>query len=73
MKHLALKMIRKYQATGGSKRWFGIECNFTPTCSAYTYDAIEKYGFFQGVSLGIRRIKSCSQKDSICKCVDPLL
>ena len=66
-------MIRKYQTTGGSKRWFGIECNFEPTCSVYAYDAISKFGLYSGVKLGIKRIKSCSHKDSICKCIDPLV
>jgi putative membrane protein insertion efficiency factor len=34
-------------------------CRFTPTCSEYTKIAIEKYGFFRGVGLGLRRIWRC--------------
>jgi len=34
-------------------------CRFNPTCSEYTKQAIEKYGFFHGVWLGIKRISRC--------------
>ncbi|OGI21527.1 MAG: membrane protein insertion efficiency factor YidD [Candidatus Moranbacteria bacterium RIFCSPHIGHO2_01_FULL_55_24] len=34
-------------------------CRFHPTCSAYTYEAIEKYGVMRGSSMGIRRILKC--------------
>ena len=31
-------------------------CRFYPTCSAYAYEAIEKYGVIKGMYLAIRRI-----------------
>jgi len=34
-------------------------CRFLPTCSAYCYQAIEKYGPLKGSWLGIRRILKC--------------
>ncbi|MDP3481110.1 MAG: membrane protein insertion efficiency factor YidD [Desulfoprunum sp.] len=34
-------------------------CRFTPTCSAYTIQAIEKYGVFRGSFLSLRRILRC--------------
>lgn len=34
-------------------------CRFTPTCSEYTKQAIEKYGFFKGGLKGIVRILHC--------------
>lgn len=34
-------------------------CRFIPTCSQYTYQAIEKYGALKGTYLGVRRILKC--------------
>jgi putative membrane protein insertion efficiency factor len=35
-------------------------CRFTPSCSAYTHQAIKKYGFLKGVILGAWRILRCN-------------
>jgi hypothetical protein len=37
----------------------GKNCSYTPTCSMYTYDAIDKYGLFLGSCLGAKRILRC--------------
>ena len=34
-------------------------CIYKPTCSEYTYQAIEKYGIIKGSFLGIKRIMRC--------------
>lgn len=34
-------------------------CRFYPTCSTYFIQALEKYGFFKGSYLGIRRVLRC--------------
>lgn len=34
-------------------------CRYTPTCSQYSIDAINKYGIFKGGWLGLKRILSC--------------
>jgi len=34
-------------------------CRFTPTCSDYTMQAIEKYGPLRGIYLGARRLLRC--------------
>lgn len=34
-------------------------CRFHPTCSEYTYQAIDKYGSPKGWWLGIKRIARC--------------
>lgn len=60
-----LKAIRCYQQRGGSVKHFAISCNFTPTCSHYTYRAIELFGVIKGVHIGIKRIKRCNDPDCI--------
>lgn len=34
-------------------------CRFHPTCSAYTYEAIERYGVARGSFMGLKRIIRC--------------
>ena len=66
MKFVALKFIRFYQKTlsfdHGPLSIFYSEgfCQYRPTCSQYTYEAIEKYGAFKGGWLGFRRILRCT-------------
>nr|WP_207669007.1 membrane protein insertion efficiency factor YidD [Natranaerovirga hydrolytica] len=35
-------------------------CNYTPTCSMYSYEAISKYGVVKGGYLSIKRILRCN-------------
>lgn len=37
-----------------------IRCKYYPTCSEYTKQAIEKYGCFKGIRLGVCRILRCN-------------
>ena len=66
MKKFILFLIRAYQ-----KSWFfrsrilralflsdGV-CRFQPTCSEYTYQAIERYGIIRGSWVGVIRILRC--------------
>ena len=34
-------------------------CIYTPTCSQYAVEALEKYGFFKGSFLAVKRILRC--------------
>jgi uncharacterized protein len=63
---LFLSLIRFYQRylsldTGLLKHlWLTDKvCRFTPTCSQYTYEAIERYGIIYGLWLGGKRIIRC--------------
>lgn len=35
-------------------------CRFYPTCSQYTYTAIERFGVFRGTLMGMWRILRCN-------------
>jgi len=50
-------LIRIYQKTFGPM--VGNSCRFYPTCSNYSLKAFEKYGFFKGFYLTIKRIFKC--------------
>ena len=39
--------------------FLGKNCIFIPSCSAYTYEAIEIHGIIKGVCLGMKRILRC--------------
>lgn len=52
-----LALIRVYQLT--LSPFFGQQCRFTPSCSEYTRQAIERHGAWRGTWLGIRRILRC--------------
>jgi len=58
MKHLLLKLIRFYQRHISPYR--PACCRFTPTCSAYAMEAIQKYGAIKGCWLAIKRILRCN-------------
>lgn len=35
-------------------------CRYTPTCSAYSIEALKKHGPFKGLFLSVKRIISCN-------------
>ncbi|HEY8341659.1 MAG TPA: membrane protein insertion efficiency factor YidD [Calditerricola sp.] len=57
MKAVALALIRAYQ------RWISPlkppVCRFYPTCSAYAYEAVAKYGVARGLFLALKRVAKC--------------
>ncbi|MBO0683048.1 MAG: membrane protein insertion efficiency factor YidD [Candidatus Dormibacteraeota bacterium] len=57
MKRLALGMIRLYQMTLSGV--LGGQCRYYPSCSQYTYQAVERYGWIRGSLMGLRRIGRC--------------
>ena len=58
MRFLVLRIIRVYQKY--LSPLLGPNCRFHPTCSEYTFQAIETYGVFKGGILAIKRILKCN-------------
>ena len=58
MKRLFLLLIRCYQKC--ISPYTPPSCRFTPTCSAYAYTAIQKYGALKGGYLALRRLLRCN-------------
>ncbi len=56
-RRLALGLIRFYQR--GISPLKGPSCRFTPTCSAYAYEAIERFGAVRGIWIFLRRFVRC--------------
>jgi len=52
-----MTLIRGYQLTLSHLMF--MQCRFTPSCSHYTYEAIERHGTLRGSWLGVRRILRC--------------
>ncbi|MDR2793663.1 MAG: membrane protein insertion efficiency factor YidD [Treponema sp.] len=53
----ALLLIRFYQYV--ISPYAGPCCRYIPSCSAYAFMAIEKYGFFRGGFMAFKRILRC--------------
>lgn len=57
MKTLLLAVIRAYRLV--LSPWIGRQCRFTPSCSEYASEAIERHGSLRGTWMGMRRIARC--------------
>jgi putative membrane protein insertion efficiency factor len=57
MKYLVLDFLRLYKTF--LSPFFPPSCRFTPTCSEYAAQAVEKYGAMRGTWLGAKRILRC--------------
>jgi putative membrane protein insertion efficiency factor len=57
MKYIAMALIRLYQVT--LSPILPPACRFTPTCSRYAYEALNRFGFLKGGWLAIKRIGRC--------------
>ena len=57
LKTLALWLLRGYQVM--ISPLLGQTCRFSPSCSNYSMQAIERYGFFKGVYLTATRLLRC--------------
>lgn len=67
-----LRAIAIYRGSGGGRRWFGIDCNFEPSCSAFAEEAIARFGLRRGGAMAWHRVRRCRVRDSVCKCLEPV-
>ena len=58
MKRILIGLIRFYQKAISPMR--PPCCRFSPTCSAYAVEAVEKYGAWKGGWLALRRVLRCN-------------
>ncbi|MDR1025350.1 MAG: membrane protein insertion efficiency factor YidD [Treponema sp.] len=52
-----LSLIRFYQYA--ISPYFPPSCRYIPSCSAYAYQAVEKYGVWRGGFMALKRILRC--------------
>lgn len=57
LKKIFIGLIKFYQSAISPH--LGQRCRYAPTCSAYTAQAIEEWGVWKGIWLGLKRISRC--------------
>ena len=58
MKGLLLSALRFYKAHVSPA--LPPACRYTPTCSEYAIEAVERFGAWRGAALATRRVLSCN-------------
>ncbi|MBC7888781.1 MAG: membrane protein insertion efficiency factor YidD [Ferruginibacter sp.] len=53
-----IALIKLYQLI--ISPWLGNQCRYTPTCSQYGIEALQKHGPLKGLWLTIKRIARCN-------------
>ena len=72
MKSLVTYIIRRYQKAGGGKSLLNCECNFTPSCSEYAVQSIDRFGTIRGTVYAFRRLRRCNVRDQPMVICDPV-
>ncbi|WP_038202427.1 membrane protein insertion efficiency factor YidD [Xenophilus azovorans] len=57
MRRLLIAVVRGYRLL--LSPWLGGACRFTPTCSLYAIEALERHGAARGSYLAARRLVRC--------------
>ena len=57
IKRALIALVKLYRLT--LSPWIGNACRFTPTCSAYSLEALERHGAAAGAYLTAARIARC--------------
>jgi putative membrane protein insertion efficiency factor len=58
MKRVVLSALRFYKAQVSPA--LPPACRYTPTCSEYAIEAVERYGAWRGSVMAIRRVIACN-------------
>ena len=54
---ILIKLIKGYKYLVSPL--LGHSCRYLPTCSEYSIEALQTFGFFKGIYISIKRILSC--------------
>jgi putative membrane protein insertion efficiency factor len=57
LKILIIALVNVYKWT--ISPFFPSACRYTPTCSSYMIEAVQKHGAIKGAWLGLKRIGKC--------------
>ncbi len=57
LRNVLIRMVRGYQLAVSP--WLPPSCRYTPTCSSYMIEALERHGAVKGGWLGLKRIGRC--------------
>ena len=55
--HILIVLIKGYKLI--ISPYLSPSCRYLPTCSEYSIEALETYGFFKGLLMSLKRILSC--------------
>jgi len=57
MRQILIALIKLYRYT--ISPYLAPSCRYTPTCSSYAIEAVERFGIFRGGLMAMRRISRC--------------
>lgn len=62
LKNIVLAILYFYKSSISAvlRVYLGGGCRFKPTCSQFTFDAIKRYGLFEGLKVSIPRFLRCN-------------
>ena len=57
MRQILIALIKLYRYA--ISPYLAPSCRYTPTCSSYAIEAVERFGIFRGSWMAMRRISRC--------------
>jgi putative membrane protein insertion efficiency factor len=57
MRQILIALIKLYRYA--ISPYMAPSCRYTPTCSSYAIEAVERHGIFRGSWLAMRRVSRC--------------